>query len=146
MTATVFVDTNVLIYALDEGDRGKQRMAQRWRTELWKGRHGRISYQVLQEFYVQCVRKRAGAELQVRAEVRDLLSWQPIPADAALLESAWKIQDRYRLSFWDAMIVAAAKAASCDYLLTEDMQSDQNIDGVRVVNPFKHEPDEILGS
>ncbi len=146
MTATVFVDTNVFIYALDDGDPGKQRVARQWRAELWKSRRGRISYQVLQEFYVKSVRKRAGAELQVRAEVRDLLSWRPILANASLLESAWRIQDRYKLSFWDALIVAAAKAASCDYLLTEDLQADQNIDGVRVVNPFTHDPADILGS
>src|SRR5271157_1014164 len=129
MTATVFVDTNVLIYALDDGDLSKQRMAQLWRAELWKSRRGRTSYQVLQEFYVKSLRKRAGAELQVRAEVRDLLSWQPISPNALLLETAWRIQDRYKLSFWDSLIVAAAKAASCDFLLTEDLQSGQNIDG-----------------
>ena len=144
MTATVFVDTNVLIYALDDRDLGKQRMARRWRSELWKSRRGRISFQVLQEFYVKSVRHSAGTEPQVRAEVRDLLNWQPISADALLLESAWKIQDKYKFSFWDALIVAAAKAAACDYLLTEDLQSGQNLDGIRVVNPFTHDPDDIL--
>ena len=57
MTAPVFVDTNVLIYALDEADRKKQQLAQAWRMELWKSRRGRISYQVLQEFYVKVTQK-----------------------------------------------------------------------------------------
>lgn len=144
MTATVFVDTNVLIYALDDGDPDKQRMAQRWRAELWKSRCGRTSYQVLQEFYVKVMQKRIAAERQARDEVRDLLTWQPVSATPALLEGAWKMRDRFKLSFWDALIVAAAKQASCPYLLTEDLQSDQNLDGVRVLNPFTHDPVDIM--
>jgi len=140
MTAPVFVDTNVLIYALDEADRKKQQLAQAWRMELWKSRRGRISYQVLQEFYVKVTQKWPTARERARAEVRDLLAWQPVAADATLLERAWKIQDRYRFSFWDALIVAAARVASCRYLLTEDLQADQEIDGILVVNPFAHGP------
>ena len=144
MTVTVFVDTNVLIYAIDTADPVKQRMAQRWRTELWKARRGRISYQVLQEFYAKVTQKWAGAQQKARDEVLDLVSWQPVSVDLALVETAWKIQDRYKLSFWDALIVAAAKSAACKYLLTEDLQGSQNIDGVTVVSPFAHEPAEIL--
>jgi len=140
MTAPVFVDTNVLIYALDEADRRKHEAARLWRAELWKSRRGRISYQVLQEFYVKVTQKWPGSREQARAEVRDLLAWQPVSADAPLLERAWRIQDRYRLSFWDALILAAAKVASCRYLLTEDLQADQEMDGVVVINPFLHDP------
>ena len=140
MTAPVFVDTNVLIYALDEADRKKHEAARLWRAELWKSHRGRISYQVLQEFYVKVTQKWPGARELARAEVRDLLAWQPVSADAPLLERAWRIQDRYRLSFWDALIAAAAKVASCRYLLTEDLQADQDIDGVIVINPFLHDP------
>lgn len=145
MTATVFVDTNVLIYAFDTGDPGKQRMAQRWRIELWKARSGRISYQVLHEFYANVTRKSAGTRQRAREEVRDLLSWQPVSVDVVLLETAWKIQDRYKLSYWDSLIVAAAKSASCRYLLTEDLQTGQNLDGVQVISPFAHDPAEIVG-
>jgi predicted nucleic acid-binding protein len=140
MTATVFVDTNVLIYALDEADLVKQASARRWREELWRSHRGRISFQVLQEFYVKATQKWPDARQEARAEVRDLLAWRPVAVDAVLLEHGWKIQDRYRLSFWDALIVAAAKAASCRYLLTEDLQPDQNFDGVVVVNPFLGDP------
>jgi predicted nucleic acid-binding protein len=145
MTANVFVDTNVLIYAVDTGDPFKQRIAQRWRSELWKRRAGRISYQVLQEYYVSVTRKWAGARLQVRDDVLDLLSWQPVTIDFVLLDVAWKVQDRHKLSFWDALIVAAATAASCKYLLTEDLQNGQRIEGVTVVNPFSLDPGEIFG-
>src|SRR5271166_753591 len=140
MTATVFVDTNVLIYALDEADLAKQRAAWTWRAELWESRRGRISFQVLQEFYVKVTKKWPRARDEARAEVRDLLLWRPIAMDAGVLERSGKIQDRYGLSFWDAAIVAAAKTASCRYLLTEDLQADQDLDGVVVVNPFLRDP------
>jgi predicted nucleic acid-binding protein len=140
----VFVDSNVFLYAIDEADPKKQQAARRWRSELWRSRRGRISFQVLGEFYVNAIRKQPGAREEARSEVRDLLAWNPVVADAALLERGWKIQDRYRLSYWDALIVAAAKAASCRYLLTEDLQAGQELDGVEVVNPFLRDPESVL--
>jgi predicted nucleic acid-binding protein len=143
MTGPVFVDTNVFIYALDEADPGKQKAARAWRTALWETRRGRTSFQVLEEFYVKVTKKWPAVRDQARAEVKDLLAWRPVRVDADLIDRAWRIQDRYQLSFWDALIVAAARAASCRYLLTEDLQADQNLDGVRVVNPFFHAPDSV---
>jgi predicted nucleic acid-binding protein len=139
----IFVDSNVFLYALDEADPLKQQAARNWRAELWKSRRGRISFQVLGEFYVNALRKRPAARDEARAEVRDLLAWNPVVTDAALLERGWKIQDRYQLSYWDALIVAAAKAASCRYLLTEDLQAGQELDGIEVVNPFLRSPDSV---
>ncbi len=143
MTAPVFVDSNVFLYALDEADPRKQQAARNWRAELWRNRRGRVSFQVLGEFYVNAVRKQPAARDEVRAEVRDLLAWNPVIADAVLLEQGWKIQDRYQFSYWDALIVAAAKVCGCHYLLTEDMQSGQKLDGIEVVNPFLRGPESI---
>src|SRR5579872_3131961 len=117
----VFVDSKVLLYAVDEADHKKQQAARQWRAKLWKSRRGRIRFQVLGEFYVNAMRKWPSAREEARSEIRDLLAWNPVVADAAQLERGWKIQDRYQLSYWDALIVAAAKAASCRYLLTEDL-------------------------
>jgi predicted nucleic acid-binding protein len=141
MTAPVFVDTNVLLYAIDARDPHKQQAARAWRAELWKSRRGRTSFQVLQEFYVNVAQKWPAAEEDARAEVRDLMAWKPVTVDSAVIERGWKIQDRYQLSFWDALIVAAAKLSSCGFLLTEDLQEGQNIDGVKVVNPFRSSPE-----
>jgi predicted nucleic acid-binding protein len=140
----VFVDSNVLLYALDEADPKKQQAARNWRTELWRSRRGRLSFQVLAEFYVNALRIRPAAREEARAEVRDLLVWNPVVADAMLLERGWKIQDRYQLSYWDALIVAAAKTASCLYLLTEDFQAGQKFDDIEVVNPFLRAPESVL--
>ncbi len=144
MTGPVFVDTNVLIYALDNADLKKQEAAREWRAELWRRRQGRISYQVLQEFYAKVTRLWPKAQQEARSEVRDLLAWQPVPVDGRILEHAWKVQDRYQLSFWDALIVAAAKSALCRYLLSEDFQAGQDLDGVLIVNPFRNNPSAIL--
>ena len=143
MTDPVFVDTNVLIYALDPADPRKQEAARAWRVELWKSHRGRVSFQVLQEFYVKVTQKWPAARDEARAEVRDLLVWRPVIVDAAILDRGWKIQDRYQISFWDSLIVAAAKSIGCRYLLTEDLQGDQNIEGVIVVNPFLRAPNSL---
>lgn len=143
MTAPVFVDTNVLIYALDTADAVKQRAAAEWRAELWRSRRGRVSYQVLQEFYVQSLRKDPKSAQAARAEVRDLFAWQPAPIDDAVIEAAWDLQRRFSLSFWDALIVSAALRLGCRFLLTEDLSHGQVIDGLRVVSPFRTSPAEL---
>jgi predicted nucleic acid-binding protein len=143
MIETVFVDTNVLIYARAVEDPLKQRRALLWMDELWADSSGRLSFQVLQEYFAKLIRKKPELRDQLRADVRDLLAWRPIQINGAILEGAWKIQDRYHFSFWDSLIVAAAKAGSCHWLLTEDLQDGQTIDGLTIVNPFLRTPDQI---
>jgi predicted nucleic acid-binding protein len=143
MTANVFVDTNVLIYAVDRADLQKQQAAQRWREWLWETNRGRISFQVLQEFYVNATKKQPSAQAEIRKEIGDLMAWQPITLDAGVMVRAWKIEDRYRISFWDSLIVAAARVANCRYLLTEDLQRGQDFDGVMIVNPFLSVPSSL---
>src|SRR5260370_30679239 len=145
MTEPVFVDTNVLLYALDEREPQKQVAAWSWREELWRAGCGRVSFQVLEECYVQLMRMWPNRRAEARAEVLDLMAWKPVAIDAVMLEHAWKLQDRYRLSFWDALIVAAAKAAGCGYLLTEDLQAGQRLDGIVVVNPFLRDARTLIG-
>jgi|SRR5208282_294064 len=140
MSALVFVDTNIFIYAFDEASAGKQQAAKRWLEELWQSRRGRISFQILQEFYANIAQKWPGVREQAREKVLELLDWGPVAINREVIERSWVIQDRYRLSFWDALIVAAAGTASCRYLLTEDLQAGQDFDGVLVVNPFLVDP------
>jgi predicted nucleic acid-binding protein len=144
MTAPVFVDTNVLLYALDDANKAKQTAAQLWRTALWQSRLGRLSFQVLAEFYANALRLKPSARYDARAEVHDLLAWNPLPVDAAVLELGWRFQDRYQLSFWDSLIAAAAKLSACAYLLTEDLQAGQVLDGIEVVNPFLTGPASLI--
>jgi predicted nucleic acid-binding protein len=135
----VFVDTNVLVYARDASEPEKQPQAAAWIDHLWRTRTARVSFQVLQEYYAATTRKlKPGlTREQVRADVRDLLAWRPVPAGGDLLEAGWSVEDRFGLSCWDALIVAAARIAGCDYLLTEDLQHGAEFEGLRVVNPFR---------
>jgi predicted nucleic acid-binding protein len=143
MTVQIFVDTNVFIYALDAADPNKQEAALAWRSELWRSRRGRTSFQVLHEFYVKVTQKWPEARAEARSEVRDLMAWRPVILDDVTIDIAWKIQDRYQFSFWDALIVAAAKSASCRFLLTEDLQANQDLDGLTVINPFLCDPSSL---
>jgi predicted nucleic acid-binding protein len=143
MSGLVFVDTNVLLYAVDESDQQKQAHARAWREWLWETRRGRLSFQVLQEFYSNVCRKWPKAKDTARSEIEDFLMWKPVSVNGALLLSAWQLQDRYGFSFWDSLIVAASKVSLCGFLLSEDFQPGQSIDGVLIVNPFRSRPDQI---
>jgi predicted nucleic acid-binding protein len=147
MRATVFVDTNVLVYARDASEPDKQLRAATWMQHLWATRLGRLSVQVLQEFYVTVTGKLDPGlpAAEARADVRALWTWRPVPVDGRVLESAWTVEDRFGLSWWDAQIVAAAQLADCRYLLTEGLQANQEFGALRVVNPFQTAPDALAG-
>lgn len=146
MTARVFVDTNVLVYARDRTEEEKHRSALRWLAALWQARAGRLSWQVLQEYYVTATRKldppRGRAD--AREDVSSLVTWRPIDVDLVTLDRAWDVEDRFGLSWWDAHIVAAAQVGGCTHLLTEDLQDGQSLGGVTVISPFVHAPESIL--
>lgn len=141
--ATVFVDTNVLLYAEDKAHADKHRAARGWLRALWLRRCGRVSNQVLNEFYANATRKLKPAMPagDARAEVRRYQRWNPWLCDQATVEGAWAVESRFKLSWWDALIVAAAQQQGCSLLLSEDLQHEQTIDGVRILNPFLVGPD-----
>jgi predicted nucleic acid-binding protein len=147
MTGPIFVDTNVLVYVRDRTDPEKQRRAAEWMAALWDGGAGRLSLQVLQEYYVTLTRKLdpPRSRDEARDDVGTLGAWKPLPISPAVLEAAWDVEDRYGISFWDALIVGAAHHLGCAWLLSEDLQDGQEILGIRVVNPFRHRPDTVLG-
>lgn len=141
----VFVDTNIFIYRRDPRDPEKQVLADAWVAALARQRRGRISWQVLQEFYCNAARKLVSLGLSVdlaRDDVRWLESWNPPTPDAALFDAAWMVQDRHGISWWDALIVAAALRQGCTTLLSEDLQYGLQVDGVTgggkltILNPF----------
>lgn len=136
--ADVFVDTNVLLYAFDDKDVPKRDRSREWLTVCWQRRCGRVSTQVLNEFYANARRKFSSALSagDARAEVRRYQHWRPWSVDHPTIETAWAVESRYGLDFWDALRVAAAQQQGCTLLLTEDLPHDQQIDGVRIVNPF----------
>jgi predicted nucleic acid-binding protein len=142
MNAKIFVDTNVLVYSRDASEPEKQQKAITWMKHLWTSRLGRLSYQVLQEFYATVTTKlKPGLDPQsAREDIESLCSWRPIQINRDVIKGAWFIQDRYKVSWWDSLIVSAARTGDCKYLLTEDLQNDQKFGDVRVVNPFDYSP------
>ena len=142
MSADWFVDTNVLVYSRDSSEPAKQVRAEAWLSWLWRSRRGTLSVQVLQEYYATVTRKLASptSPAEARRHVRSLLAWKPVQVDGRVLGLAWDLEDRFALSWWDSLIVGAAKAAGCKSLLTEDLQAAQDLDGVVVVDPFENDP------
>jgi predicted nucleic acid-binding protein len=145
MADETFVDTNVLVYSRDASEGEKHQRARAWMAHLWTTRQGRLSYQVLQEFYVTVTEKLdPGLDREsAQRDVRSFLPWQPVTLDARVLENAWHVQGRYRLSWWDSLIAAAAQVVGCTYLLTEDLQDGLQLGSVRVVNPFRVSPETL---
>jgi predicted nucleic acid-binding protein len=135
----VFVDANILLYSEDGADPAKQAGALAWLQVLWQRRIGCVSTQVLNEFYVNATRKIKPPmpSGDARAEVRRYALWQPWTIDQATLESAWAVEGRYGLHYWDCLVVAAAQHLGCRYLLSEDMGHEQYYDSVQVINPFE---------
>ena len=134
----VFVDTKVLLYCVDDRDQAKRDQARRWIAACWERRCGRLSTQVLNDFYSNA-RKKFPSALSAgdaRADVRRYQNWRPWVIDHPTVETAWAIESRYQLSYWDALVVSAAQQQGCAWLLSEDLQHNQQIDGVRVINPF----------
>jgi predicted nucleic acid-binding protein len=136
VSGRVFIDTNILVYADDADAGSKQGQAQAIVTEALGNGLGVLSTQVLQEYFAVATRK-----LKVPADITqrkvELLSNLPvIVIDVVHIIEAIKLHRLYSLSFWDALIVQAARIAGCSRILSEDMQSSQTIEGVTIVNPF----------
>ncbi|MDE0204509.1 MAG: PIN domain-containing protein [Candidatus Tectomicrobia bacterium] len=137
MIGPVFVDTNVFVYRHDNSVPAKQSCAEQWIRFLAESRTGRLSYQVLQELYATLTRPRLKFDhSEARRIVRLLSAWQPLAIDLGVLERAWRVQEHWVVSWWDALIIGAAQASECPVLLTEDLQAGQVFDGVTAVDPF----------
>ena len=144
----VFVDTKVLISAEDGAEADKQHSALDWIERLWRARSGRLSTQVLNEFYVDVTRKLKPAMPQgdARARVRRYAAgWNPWQIDHATVETAWAMEARHGLQYWDCLVLAAAQHSGCTLVLSEDMQHEGRYGAVQVINPFLASIDEVLG-
>jgi predicted nucleic acid-binding protein len=106
-----------------------------------------LSPQVLNESYWVVLRKPAfaWARPHVRTYLSDYAAWATAPLDAKTMTSAFGIEDRYGLRFWDGLMIASANAAGCSHFLSDDLNDGQLYGGVRAVNPFRHAPGDVLG-
>jgi predicted nucleic acid-binding protein len=136
--SAAFVDTNILVYAYD-ADAGKKReIARDLLARLWSTREGTLSTQVLQEFYVTVTRKLPHPldHPTARRVIDTYRTWPVQPIDVAAILAASRVEDRWHLSFWDALIVTAAKQSGAGRIFSEDLQAGQVVDGIVIENPF----------
>lgn len=133
-----FVDTNVLVYANDISAGIKREQARDLVARLWAQRAGCLSMQVLQELYVNLTRKVPQPLDGATASriVSDLSQWQVHSPEPPDLLAAIEIHQRNQISFWDAMIVRSAARLGCVRIWSEDLNSGQFYEGIRVENPF----------
>jgi predicted nucleic acid-binding protein len=134
-----FLDTNILVYAYDRSAGDKHTVAVKLLEECWENETGCLSIQVLQEFFVIITRKVATPldHQTARQIVADLSHWRLQSPDASDLLQAIDLQQSYRLSFWDAMVVQSATLLGCKQLLSEDLNHGQVYGKVQVINPFR---------
>jgi predicted nucleic acid-binding protein len=133
-----FVDTNVLVYAYDRGAGSKHERALGLVEKLWVEGSGALSTQVLQEFYVNIRRKarKPISHKQARSLITDYMSWDPVVNDGASMLEAIDVEQHYKLSFWDSLIVVAAQKSGASVLFSEDFNNGQKFGPVQVLNPF----------
>jgi predicted nucleic acid-binding protein len=137
MTA-VFVDSNILIYAHDADAGAKRAKAAKALTELWESGAGRMSVQVLQEFFVNATRKLAEpvARSTAREIVRSYAPWIHQPTTADTVIRAIDIAQMAQLNFWDGLIIASAEQVDAARILSEDLTAGQIVVGIKIVNPL----------
>ena len=133
-----FVDTSVLVYAHDTSDVRRQPIAARVLDDLWRTRDGVLSTQVLTEFYAVVTRKFDPP--MPRREARTLVdayaAWPVVQVGPSLIVAASALEEQHSLSFWDALILEAARRAGASRLVSEDLQHGRRIAGFVITNPF----------
>ncbi|HWZ43236.1 MAG TPA: PIN domain-containing protein [Candidatus Saccharimonadales bacterium] len=139
MSGRFFLDTNIFVYSFDESEPAKLKRSMRLIQQAVASRNGVISYQVAQEFFNVALRRfarpltEADAEQYLSTVFRPLMAVQSSPA---LLAEALRIKGRYRLSWYDSLIVAAAIEGQCEVLYSEDLQHGQRFGHLKIENPF----------
>ena len=139
MSAKCFLDTNIFVYSFDAANPTKAATARKLIQDRLRDRTAVISFQVVQEFFnVACKRFPAfvaspDAELYLAAVLRPMIT---VHSSAGLYSEALRLQQRYKLSWYDSIIVAAASEAGCAVIYTEDLQDGAKLNGVLVKNPF----------
>ncbi len=133
-----FIDTNVLLYSVDNSEPMKQQKAVALLTRLWQEQTGCLSVQVMQEFYANatCKLRPALSPTDARALLLGLMSWSVHTINAAQMLEATVLQEQHQLSIWDALILTSAIELNCHLLWSEDLNTGQRFGNLEVRNPF----------
>jgi predicted nucleic acid-binding protein len=137
--AKIFIDTDILIYSMDQFDQVKRKTSRALLRSLKNDLRGVISTQVLQEFYVAATKKLGAEPLVVKDILNSLERFETVIIAPDIIKDAIDCSIINRLSFWDALIITAAGSANCEKLWSEDFNDGQVIRGVLIENPLKEE-------
>lgn len=136
MTGKYFLDTNFLVYCFSEDELQKRETCL---ALLQQGKQKAafvLSTQVLNEFAAVMLKKYKLPANQVKGIIDNLTLFEVVPVDATLIKEAIGIYSSHQLSFWDSLIISAAKTAHCHTLLTEDLHHGAKLEGLHIENPF----------
>ena len=137
MMSKIFIDTNILVYSMDQFNPEKQLKCRNSLKSLNKDTKGVISTQVMQEFYVTATKKLHAEPLVVKDIINSFEIFETVLIQPEIIKEAIDCSIINRISFWDALIIVAAESAHCEKLWTEDLNAGQVIRGVRIENPVK---------
>ena len=137
MSEIAFFDTNILLYICEQRELVKAEIARRLYTTHLENGALRISTQVVQEFYAAATRKLGMPSADAAAQAEALCGLELVVVGPPEILRAFSLERRYRINFWDALIVASAVSADAATLFTEDLTHGQRIGNVQVINPFR---------
>ncbi len=136
MISKTFIDTNILIYAMDNRNMQKKNKAREILKGLQDDKNGVISTQILQEFYVVATKKLSIQPLLVKSIIHSLSNFEVVTVNHPLIEEAIDCSILNEVSFWDALVIVSAEVSKCAYLLSENLNHGQIIRNVKIENPF----------
>jgi predicted nucleic acid-binding protein len=133
----IFIDTNILVYTVDKFDRNKQKIARKLVKEAILNDTAVISTQVVQEFYNVCTVKLHMEPLKVKGYIHNYIeNIEVVQTGSTIIERGIDISIISQISFWDALLIAAAEFSNSVELITEDLNDGQIINGIKIRNPF----------
>ena len=136
MTGRSFVDTNIIVYAHDADAGEKHKIAAAKLEEWWrKDAPPAVSIQVLQETYAVLLKKGMPAR-ELSQLIEDLLKWDVVVNNETVLLEGMRLQHKFKISIWDAFIIAAAKEVGARNIISEDLSHAAEYEGIKVINPF----------
>lgn len=133
----IFIDTNILAYTVDNGDKSRQKQSREMMRYLDANHDGVISTQILQEFYVVTTKKLGLDPVIAKKILQNFENLEIVQIDFPLIIEATELSVNSKISFWDALIISAAKSANCEFLWTEDLNPGQKFSSITIVNPFE---------
>lgn len=135
----IFIDTNILVYALDNKDKEKKKKTREIIKKVIDSYQAVISTQVIKEFYVVATKKLNIDPIIAKNIIHNFHNMEIVNNDLEIIEQAIDISVISQLSFWDSLIIAAAERSNCEYIISEDLNAGQIYRGVELINPFERE-------